>query len=102
MGPIAPEFANRLGGTPIGHARPPLVANVSARPITTPEEIRNELAGGLESPVRWSASIQWLHEQGVTEFLEIGPGTVLTGLVKRILRGTEDVRAASLAEPAPS
>jgi [acyl-carrier-protein] S-malonyltransferase len=65
-------------------ARIPLIANVTAKPVRTPEEIRHELGVQLTSPVRWTESIQHLIKQGVNTFIEIGPKNVLSGLIKRI------------------
>jgi len=62
----------------------PIVANVTARPIVTADEIRQELVAQLTSPVRWIESVQSMTQQGVTAFLEVGPKDVLTGLQKRI------------------
>ncbi len=101
MAPVAEEFAQIVRATALGPARPALVANSSAFPISSPAEIRQELADSLQLPVRWTESVRWLRDQGVTTFLEIGPGNVLTGLVRRILRGDDpDVAVRSLAEPA--
>ncbi|GAB4408951.1 MAG: ACP S-malonyltransferase [Anaerolineales bacterium] len=63
----------------------PVVANVDARPIHTPEEVRQELVAQLTAPVRWTDSIRELARRGVGHFVEIGPGSVLTGLVGRIV-----------------
>ncbi len=65
-------------------AHVPIIANVTARPITTPDEIRQELVAQLTSPVRWIESVQYMAQQGVSTFVEIGPKDVLTGLQKRI------------------
>jgi [acyl-carrier-protein] S-malonyltransferase len=65
-------------------AQIPLIANVTGKPIHTPEEIRHELGTQLVSPVRWTESIQHLIKQGVDTFIEIGPKNVLSGLIKRI------------------
>ena len=99
MGSVAEDFAQAVSGAVVLPARPPLVANITARPIQEPDQLRSELASSLQNPVRWSESVLWMHEQGVRRFIEIGPGGVLTGLVKRILRGADDVTAESLAEP---
>jgi [acyl-carrier-protein] S-malonyltransferase len=64
-----------------------VVANISAHPLLSVGEIRDELAGQLTWPVRWTASVRWMVEQGVTHFVEIGPRDVLGKLVQRIERG---------------
>lgn len=62
----------------------PAVANRSARPLATADEVVAELEGQLTSPVRWTESIEYMLGHGITAFLEIGPKDVLTGLLKRI------------------
>ena len=62
----------------------PVVANVTAQPLTSPAEIRAELIDQITAPVKWIASIEYMARAGVDRFVEIGPGTVLSGLVRRI------------------
>jgi [acyl-carrier-protein] S-malonyltransferase len=71
---------------PIGFADPkiPLLANADARPIATAAEARGELIEHLTRGVDWVAAVQRMSADGVTTFVEIGPGKVLTGLIKRI------------------
>jgi [acyl-carrier-protein] S-malonyltransferase len=78
-------------------ARIPLVANVTAKPIRTPEEIRHELGVQLVSPVRWTESIQHLIGEGVNTFIEVGPKNVLSGLIKRIDRKTTRISVGDVA-----
>jgi [acyl-carrier-protein] S-malonyltransferase len=66
----------------------PLVNNAEAAALQRSEDIRASLVRQLPSSVRWEESVQAMAKLGVTTFVEIGPGTVLTGLVKRILPGT--------------
>jgi [acyl-carrier-protein] S-malonyltransferase len=61
-----------------------LVANVTGDYITQPEQIRNILISQVTSPVQWEASIKRMVNSGVTTFIEVGPGKVLSGLVRRI------------------
>ncbi|RME85654.1 MAG: ACP S-malonyltransferase, partial [Caldilineae bacterium] len=56
------------------------------QPLSTPEAIRDELVGQLQSPVQWTRSMQGLIENGHDSFIEFGPGGVLAGLMKRIDR----------------
>ncbi len=74
----------------------PVVANVDARPIQAPDEVRRELVEQLTAPVRWTDSIRELTRRGVGHFVEIGPGSVLTGLVGRI---TQTASAISIGDP---
>jgi [acyl-carrier-protein] S-malonyltransferase len=62
----------------------PVIANVTARPIREPDEIRAELVQQVTAPVRWIATIEHMVAAGVDTFVEIGAGTVLSGLLKRI------------------
>ena len=64
--------------------RAPLLANASARPLTTAEECRAELVEHLTRGVDWVAAVEYMTTQGVGSFVEVGPGKVLTGLIKRI------------------
>lgn len=77
------EFAGFLGEFEFFAPRIPVVANVHARPYEA-HEIKAGLDRQITGSVRWSDSIGYLLEQGVEDFVEVGPGTVLTGLLKRI------------------
>jgi [acyl-carrier-protein] S-malonyltransferase len=89
MADVADDFARVVERTPIAPAAVPVVANTSARPITHPDDIRAELAAQLTSPVRWVDSVRFMHAQGVTHFVELGPKDVLCGLIKRIIEGAQ-------------
>ncbi len=84
MAVVMKEFRSAVDATAMRAPRVPVVANISARPLLDVSEIRDELAGQLTWPVRWVASVQWMLEQGVTRFLEVGPKDVLTKLIQRI------------------
>jgi len=62
----------------------PIIANTTAQPITSAEAVKVELLNQLCHCVRWQRSIEYMIEEGVSTFVEIGPGQVLTGLIKRI------------------
>jgi [acyl-carrier-protein] S-malonyltransferase len=66
-----------------------IVANVTAQPLTTGEAVRTELLNQLRSSVQWQGSVEYMLSQGVTSVIEIGPGRVLTGMMRRINRETE-------------
>ena len=91
MGSAAADFAYAVDNTPITAPALPVIGNVSALPLLTPEEIRAELKAQLTSRVRWTETIQYLAAQGVSKVVEVGSGDVLRGLVKRIERGMERV-----------
>ena len=84
MAAVVNEYRAAVEATPLRSPTVPVIANISARPLGDVEEVRDELAGQLTWPVRWTASIQAMVAQGVTIFVEIGPKDVLTGLVRRI------------------
>jgi len=98
MQPAADEMAQALARTNILAPRAPLVANVTARPVHSPEEIARLLVEQVTGRVRWRESMQWLAEEGgVTRFAEAGAGKVLSGMAKRI---APDAEAAPLNSPA--
>jgi [acyl-carrier-protein] S-malonyltransferase len=84
MAHAASQLRAAIDRVPIRAPRWPVVGNVSARPLTSEAEIRQELAEQIAAPVRWEASIKAMLAAGVSQFVEIGPGKVLSGLLKRI------------------
>lgn len=86
MEPAVEPFTEAIQKTPFSGPSVPVIGNTTARPLTDPDTIRAELAAQLTGSVRWTESMQYLREQGVETFIEVGPGDVLTGLMKRIDR----------------
>ncbi|MGB0088084.1 MAG: ACP S-malonyltransferase, partial [Planifilum fulgidum] len=86
MKPAAERLSEVLADETVSDASVPVVANVSARPVTDARTIRQSLIDQVASPVLWEDSVRWMMEQGVDTFVEIGPGNVLTGLVKKVNR----------------
>lgn len=84
MASVVEDYRAAVDGTPFRMPSVPVIANISARPLLSVSEIRDELAGQLTWPVRWTSSVEWMIEQGVTRFIEIGPKNVLSKLVGRI------------------
>jgi [acyl-carrier-protein] S-malonyltransferase len=84
MATVMQQYRAAVDATPLRTPKVPVVGNISAHPLLGVDEIRNELAGQLTWPVRWTASIQWMIEHGVTRFVEVGPKDVLSKLVERI------------------
>ncbi len=84
MRPAADGLAQPIAQTPFSDARVPIVANSSAQPIARAEAIKEELTRQLCRPVLWQRSVEYMIENGVTAFVEIGPGRVLTSLIRRI------------------
>ena len=98
MQPAADEMAQALAAATILAPRAPVVANVTARPVHDPEEIRRLLVEQVTGRVRWRESVQWMAgEGGVTRFAEAGAGKVLSGMVKRL---APDAEALPLNAPA--
>ena len=92
MASASAEFAEAVASTSLNQPIVPIIGNVSAEPLTTPEDIRQELKAQLTSPVQWTSSMRYLLNKGVITFVEVGPGEVLLALVKRIDRKAERVK----------
>ncbi len=86
MEPAREELAQAIMSTKFNDAKVPIYQNVDALPHTKADEIRENLIKQLTSAVRWCDSVVNMHNDGAEEFVEIGPGTVLTGLVAKILK----------------
>jgi [acyl-carrier-protein] S-malonyltransferase len=86
MKPAAEKLAGVLNEIDVRDASIPVLANVTAAPMLPSEEIKKKLVEQLYSPVLWEDSVNKMIELGVDTFIEIGPGKVLTGLVKKINR----------------
>ncbi|MCM3717194.1 ACP S-malonyltransferase [Fictibacillus phosphorivorans] len=86
MKPAAEKFEEILSNITIQDAKTPVIANVTAKPVTSKEDIKSKLIEQLYSPVRWEETIRELMDAGVDTFIEIGPGKVLCGLVKKVNR----------------
>ena len=69
----------------------PVVANTTAQPLTTAEQVKSELLDQLCNSVQWQRSIEYMINEGVSTFIEIGPGRVLAGLIKRIDKSAQTV-----------
>ena len=78
------KLQSKLNETNVNDISVPVYANVTAKPVTKSSEIKKLLFDQLSSPVRWEESITNMIADGATEFIEIGPGKVLQGLIKRI------------------
>jgi [acyl-carrier-protein] S-malonyltransferase len=96
MRSAAEPLRDALSETPPRAASVPLVANASAEPIQEPDQLARELVDQVCSPVRWSESLERLWAMGCDRFLEVGPGNVLAGLVKRTL---PEARVVSFGAP---
>ena len=91
MAPAGDAMAEALAEITIAPPALPLVANVTARPVTEPAVIRRQLVEQVTAMVRWRESVQYLHAQEVEAVVELGHGKVLGGLTKRIERELQPI-----------
>lgn len=98
MQPAATGLAQAIAATSVGDARIPLIGNMRGTPLTSAQDIREELSQQIAASVQWIRSIEYLVSEGVTMFIEIGPGQALTGLVKRIAKGATLINISSGAD----
>lgn len=96
MGPALEGMRRVLAEVPLRPLRVPLVANTTGQPIRDPEEVREELIRQMAACVHWKRCVHFLVQAGVRHFLEIGPGRVLSGLVRRMHR---EARVLALNSP---
>lgn len=96
MEPARIELGKAIEETRIVEPICPIYQNVSAQAVTDPQTIKKNLLAQLTSPVRWTQSVRNMLADGADYFMEIGPGTVLQGLVKRISAGTEGITIEGL------
>jgi [acyl-carrier-protein] S-malonyltransferase len=96
MQPAVEGMKKVIGALDFKKSGVPLVANTTAAVLTEPDEIKEELIRQLTSAVQWQRSIEFMISNGVTTFIEIGPGKVLSGLMRRINRSA---RALNVGEP---
>jgi [acyl-carrier-protein] S-malonyltransferase len=89
MEPAREELAAAIEETTFSDPICPIYQNVSTFAVTNPEEIKKNLIFQLTAPVKWTQSVQNMIKDGATDFVEVGPGKVLQGLVKKIDRNTE-------------
>ena len=97
MAPAAAAVKNALTKAPLSPLRFPVVANFDAQPNTDPARAAELLVKQVDGPVRWEESIRRMASEGVTHALEIGPGKVLAGLVKRIAK---EIKVLSVSDAA--
>ena len=86
MQPAADQMRRILAEVPLVMPRIAVISNVTARPHESVEKIRDLLVEQIVAPVRWSQSMDYLRQHGAAGFLELGPGRVLTGLMKKMDR----------------
>jgi len=96
MEPARVELGKAIEETRIVEPICPIYQNVTAQAVTDPQTIKKNLLAQLTSPVRWTQSVRNMLADGADYFMEVGPGTVLQGLVKRISAGTEGITIEGL------
>ncbi len=96
MKPAADAFKSKLESVPWQEPVIPVIANVSAKPYLR-EEIINNLYSQIYSSVLWEDTLNYLHQQGVAVFVEIGPGKVLSGLINKTVKGVTILNCEDLA-----
>ncbi|RCX21359.1 [acyl-carrier-protein] S-malonyltransferase [Fontibacillus phaseoli] len=96
MTSAAERLKGKLSHVPFKNADIPVVANVTARPVENAEDISGLLVRQVYSPVLWEDSVAWLIAQGVDTFVEFGPGSVLTGLIKKIDKSVRTFNVSGL------
>jgi len=89
MEPIVDEFSEVVSSFVFHPPAIPIIANVTAQPLTDVASIKEELANQVRHCIQWQPSIEYMTRNGVTSFYEIGPGKVLSGLIKRINSNTQ-------------
>jgi [acyl-carrier-protein] S-malonyltransferase len=97
MQPAEDRLAPELRALAVQNPRVPIVANVDAEPKCDGRSAIEALVAQVTAPVRWEAVVRRLASEGVTTYVEVGPGTVLSGLVRKIHR---EARVASFGDPA--
>jgi [acyl-carrier-protein] S-malonyltransferase len=98
MQPAADAMAAALADVTINRPKAPLVANVSARAVSDPIDIRRGLVEQVVGAVRWRESVLYMAEHGVSRFVEVGAGKVLSGLIKRIADGAATISVGGPAD----
>lgn len=93
MEPARVELEAAINTTRFGGPVCPVYQNATASAVSDPDEIRKNLVAQLTAPVKWTQSVQLMVENGATQFIEVGPGKVLQGLVKKISAATEAISA---------
>ena len=96
MKPAAEGMARAVSHLEFRTPEVPIVANSTARPMTTADEVKTELLEQLCHCVQWQPSVEYMLGVGVSTFIEVGPGQVLSGLIKRI---SNDVQVLNISDP---
>ena len=91
MQPVVDSMSGIISGLAFAEPAIPIVGNITAQPLTTAEALKDELMQQLCNCVQWQRSVEYMIGEGIDTFIEIGPGKVLTGLIKRINRDVQTI-----------
>jgi [acyl-carrier-protein] S-malonyltransferase len=97
MASAQPKLQSELARVDVTPTTVPVISNVTAEPHEMPDTIRERLVEQVTSPVRWEQSMRYLLERGFTRFIELGPGTALSGFLKRIDKNAQVLNVAEMA-----
>jgi [acyl-carrier-protein] S-malonyltransferase len=97
MASAQPKLKAALAEIPLHLPAVPVISNVTAQPHATAGEISARLVEQVTSSVRWEESIRYLLKEGFTRFIELGPGTALSGFMKRVDKGVKILNVADVA-----
>ncbi len=97
MQPIIGDMTALIESVPFSAPSPLVVANMTASPLASDSDVKTELINQLTNPVQWQRSVEFMVGQGVDTFIEIGPGKVLTGLIRRIDKNVTTLNIFDLA-----
>ena len=97
MASAGPKLQAALAGVSIQPLEVMVISNVTAQPHGGPDSVQRRLVEQVTAPVRWEDSIRYLLAQGFTRFIELGPGTTLSGFMKRIEKGAQVLNVADVA-----
>jgi len=96
MASAQPKLAAELAAIPIQAPAVPVISNVTAQPHGAPDSVRARLVEQVTSSVRWEESVRYLLGQGFSRFIELGPGTALSGFLKRIDKNAQVLNVADV------
>lgn len=102
MSKVSTQLGDLLHRVPLRTPQIPIVANITGQSLQSIEEIRQELSLQVERPVNWTRSVTEMINSGATTFVEVGPGQVLSGLIKRISRDTTILNGRDLLKDTPA
>ena len=98
MSPATEKMKKEINNTVFKNPKNSIISNVTATETRESMEIKDLLIKQIESPVRWRESVIYMLKNGVTKFIEIGPGKVLSGLIKRIERNVDLISVNGLED----